>query len=170
MRDSLRSSFDDEQAFHAEAVTRLQDECTKIQKRIDQMYLDKLDGVIDTSFFERHAGEWRERQRALRHQIEDHERANQAYLDEGIMLLELAHEARRLFAGQPPDEQRKLLGFLLLNSTWAAGKLSVTWRQPFDIIAEWSIHQDRNSGVEGASEETPSCLVIPTGFEPVLAR
>ncbi len=170
MRDALRSSFDDEQAHHAQAVSRLEEECAKIQKRIDQMYLDKLDGVIDSAFFDRHATEWRDRQRVLRHQIEDHERANQAYLDEGIILLELAHEAPRLFAGQPPDEQRKLLGYLLLNSTWAAGKLSVTWRQPFDIIAECANPENRNSGVEGGAEATPSCLVIPTGFEPVLAR
>ena len=69
MRDALRSSFDDEQAHHAQAVSRLEEECAKIQKRIDQMYLDKLDGVIDSAFFDRHATEWRDRQRALRHQI-----------------------------------------------------------------------------------------------------
>jgi hypothetical protein len=50
-------------------VSRLEEECAKIQKRIDQMYLDKLDGVIDSAFFDRHATEWRDRQRALRHQI-----------------------------------------------------------------------------------------------------
>ena len=170
MRDSLRSSFDDEQAYHSQAVGRLEEECAKIQKRIDQMYLDKLDGVIDTAFFDRHATEWRDRQRALRHQIEDHENANQTYLDEGIILLELAHEAPRLFAGQPPDEQQKLLKFVLQNSTWAAGKLTMTWRQPFDILAESANLEDRNSGVEGGSEETPSCLVIPRGIEPLLAR
>ncbi|MDP2314883.1 MAG: recombinase family protein [Pseudomonadota bacterium] len=170
MRDSLRSSFDDEQAYHSEAVTRLQDECTKIQKRIDQMYLDKLDGVVDADFFTRHSGEWREKQRALRHQIEDHERANQAYLDEGIMLLELAHEAPRMFAGQPPDEQRKLLGFLLLNSTWANGTLTVTWRQPFSLIAESDIARRNEGAAPEGSEATPSCLVIPTGFEPVSPR
>ena len=84
--------------------------------------------AFDTAFFDRHATDWRATQRALRHQIEDHENANQSYLDEGIMLLELAHEAPRLFAGQPPNEQRKLLGFVLLNSTWAARKLSITWK------------------------------------------
>lgn len=67
MRDSLRSSFGDEQAFHAEAVARLEGECATIQRRIDQMYLDKLDGVIDAAFFERHSTEWRAKQRALRH-------------------------------------------------------------------------------------------------------
>ena len=169
MRDSLRSSFDDEQEYHAEAVKRLEDECAKIQKRIDQMYLDKLDGMIDTAFFERHAGEWRERQRALRHKIEDHERANQAYLDEGILLLELAHEAPRLFEGQPPAEQQRLLKFVLQNSTWADEKLNVTWRQPFDILAESSKSADRNSGGLDLSGAPPSCLVIPTGIEPVLS-
>ncbi len=170
MRDSLRSSFDDEQAFHSQAVARLEDECANIQKRIDQMYLDKLDGVVDVAFFDRHATEWRDRQRALRHQIEDHENANQSYLEEGVMLLEVAHEAPRLFAGQPPDEQKKLLNFVVLNSTWAAGKLTVTWRQPFDLLAESPKPAEPNSEVEGGSEETPSCLVIPRRIELLLAR
>jgi site-specific DNA recombinase len=170
MRDALRSSFDDEQAHHSEAVSRLELECAKVQKRIDQMYLDKLDGLIDAAFFERHASEWRERQRTLRHQIGDHESANHSYLEEGVMLLELAHEATRLFEGQPPEEQRSLLGFVLSNSSWANGELNVEWRQPFDIIAEWNDERQKREPASDMSEAGPSCLVIPTGFEPVSPR
>jgi site-specific DNA recombinase len=170
MREALRSSFGDEQRHHTEAVARLEAECTKLQKRIDQMYLDKLDGLIDAAFFERHAADWREAQRALRGQIEGHRSANQNYLDEGVMLLELAHEAPRLFEGQPAEEQRRLLGFMVSNSKFANGKLTVEWRRPFDLLTEsGGAHNDEGPSSE-RSEEGPSYLVTPTGFEPVSPR
>lgn len=42
----------------------------------------------------------------------------------------------RLFAKQEPHEQRRLLNFVLSNSTWKNGELKPTYRQPFDLIAE----------------------------------
>ncbi|HVT28216.1 MAG TPA: hypothetical protein VHE81_09390 [Lacipirellulaceae bacterium] len=41
-----------------------------------------------------------------------------------------------MFAAQPAKEKRSLLNFLLSNSTWAAGKLTVEFKEPFDILAE----------------------------------
>lgn len=45
--DALRTSHVDEQRFHEEAVNRLQDRYNRLQKRLDAMYDDKLDGRID---------------------------------------------------------------------------------------------------------------------------
>ena len=39
----------DEKRFREESIARLQTEYTKIQKRIDAMYVDKLDGRIERS-------------------------------------------------------------------------------------------------------------------------
>lgn len=77
------------------------------------------------------------------------------------MLLELAHDAPRLFVGQPPDEQRQLLKFLVLNSTWKTGKLTVSWRQPFNIIADLATDRRKEGAASDPSETTP------TGFKPV---
>lgn len=168
MRAALRSSHEDEEKFHREAVARLEDACARLQKRIDAMYLDKLDGVIDGPFFERHASEWREEQRRTRRLIVEHETANQSYMEEGILLLELAHEAGRLFAKQPADEQRKLLLFLLSNSEFGEGALTVHWRQPFDILAESRGPGSEDGGANSVESAPPSRLVVPRGFEPLL--
>ncbi|MBV8457692.1 MAG: hypothetical protein JO122_13875 [Acetobacteraceae bacterium] len=60
---------------------------------------------------------------------------NQSYLDEGVQLLELAQSARRLFDRQEPREKRRLLDFVVSNCSWKAGELSVSFKQPFDILA-----------------------------------
>ena len=62
--------------------------------------------------------------------------ADESYLDDGVKLLELAMDARRLFEQQEPREKRKLLDFLLSNSTWKDGRLHPNFKQPFDLIAD----------------------------------
>ena len=42
---SLRNSQADQQRYRTESVQRLEEECARLQRRLDAMYLDKLDGV-----------------------------------------------------------------------------------------------------------------------------
>jgi len=70
---------------------------------------------------------------------------NRSYIEDGIRILELAKNARNLFNRQSAAEKRKLLDFVVSNSTWRDGKLASTYRQPFDLIAETAL---RSEGVE----------------------
>ncbi len=134
MRDALRASHADEKNEHEAAVGRLRAEYDRLQGRIHAMYVDKLDGKIDGAFFERMSAEWRvEQDRCLR-EIERHHLAEQSYLEEGVRLLELARNARRLFEKQEPREKRRLLNFVVSNCTWKGGRLGATLCQPFDFF------------------------------------
>ena len=64
------------------------------------MYIDKLDGKIGGEFFDRMALQWREEQSRCLRDIERHQGADQSYMDEGVQLLELARNAKRLFASR----------------------------------------------------------------------
>ena len=57
-------------------------------------------------------------------------------MDEGVRLLELARNARRLFEKQEAREKRRLLDFLVSNCSWRDGKLKADFRQPFDLLAD----------------------------------
>lgn len=70
------------------------------------------------------------------HEITRHQAADRSYLEEGARLIDLVHGSQRLFAKQAPREQRRLLNFVLSDSTWKNGELAVTYRQPFELIAE----------------------------------
>jgi site-specific DNA recombinase len=132
---ALRHSHGDERRFHEGAIGRLQTEYQRLQDRLDAMYIDKLDGRVDTAFFDRKATEWRAEQSQVSRTIEEHHRANKTYLDEGIQLLDLARRAHSLFRKQVAAEKRRLLNFVLSNGIWKSGELSVTYRQPFEMLA-----------------------------------
>ena len=147
---ALRVSHGDEKQHHDDAIRRIQAECDRLQDRIDAMYVDKLDGRIDTDFFDRKATEWRDEQQNLLELIREHQDANQTYLDEGIQLLELAQMAGKLFRQQSSTEKRRLLNFVLSNSTWKDGRLTAEYRQPFDLLAKNVIAFETKKQTEGS--------------------
>jgi hypothetical protein len=151
--EALRQSHADEKRCHEEAVARLQAEYQRLQNRLDVMYIDKLDGKIDAAFYDQKASEWRVEQSRILDAVAGHHHANQAYLDEGVKLLELAGRAADLFAKQEPREKRRLLDFVLSNSTWTNEELQPHFRQPFDMIADAATACAEKKLAGGASGE-----------------
>jgi hypothetical protein len=148
---ALKGSYSDERKVHEQAISRLQQEHKRIQDRIDEMYLDKLDGRINAHFFDRKSAEWRAESARISCDIQAHRTANQNYVVEGIRLLELARRASDLFENQPAVEKRRLLNFVLSNCTWKEGQLTAQYRQPFDILAV-AVAADQRARAAGLQE------------------
>jgi len=136
VREALYSSHADERREHEEAIRRLQAEHKRIGDRINAMYLDKLDGRVDGTFFDKTSAEWRQEQNRCLREIERHQSAEQSYMDEGIQILELARNAQKLFERQQPRQKRRLLNFVLSNCSWEDGRVVANFRQPFDLLAQ----------------------------------
>lgn len=141
VREALHASHADERGEHEGAIRRHQAEYKRLDERVHAMYVDKLDGLVDASFFEKMSSQWREEQNRCLREIERHQAADQSFMEEGFQLLELAQNAQRLFAKQEPREKRRLLNFLLSNCVWDEGEVVATFRQPFDLLAETAVWQ-----------------------------
>jgi hypothetical protein len=139
VREALHASHADETREHEAAVTGLQTQQKRLQHRLEAIYIDKLDGKVDTILYDRMSGDWRAEQARCLREIERHQAANTSYMDEGVQLLELAQNAQRLFEKQEPREKRRLLNFVVSNCTWRGGELAFTFRQPFDLVAETAL-------------------------------
>jgi hypothetical protein len=114
---------------------RHQAEHKRLQDRINAKYVDKLDGLVDTAFYEM-SNQWRHEQNRCQREIERHQNADKSCRDEGVALLDLARNAQILFAKQEPREKRRLLNFVLSNCTWEDGEVATNVIQPFDIFVE----------------------------------
>jgi site-specific DNA recombinase len=132
----LHQSHADERKEHDEAVARLQAEYDRLTQRLRAMYVDKLDGRIDNAMYDKMSAEWRKEQDRCLREMGWHQTAERSYMEEGVTLLTLAKDAQRLFENRPPADKRRLLNFVLSNSTWRDGELQATFRQPFNLIAE----------------------------------
>jgi len=136
---ALKESQGDQKQFHDEAVARLQAEYTRIDHRLQAMYVDKLDGNINLPFYERQSSEWHLEMERIQAKIADHREAQKSYFDEGVMILELASRSRELFLEADAARRNRLLTFVLSNCSWKGGQLSATYRPPFDLISERAV-------------------------------
>jgi site-specific DNA recombinase len=132
---ALKESHKDETAYYQENLIRLQTELKKIKNRLDQLYIDKLDGKVSEAFWLEKSQQWEIDQNRLVQQLQSHQRADRKYYEDGFKLLELASRAHKLYAKQPPEEKNKFLRILLSNCTLEGGTLRPIYKKPFDILA-----------------------------------
>ncbi len=132
--DAVLESDWTEQATREQAIKRLQARYEQIQARIETMYQDRLDGRIDTKFFDSHAAEWRCEQETILGKIRDIQSAAPAPVDQAIDMLQLTSRAAELFLAQPAHEQRHLLRVVMEKAAWQDGTLRATLFEPFEIL------------------------------------
>ena len=133
--EALRASHADEKAHRDQMIASLRRSYDRIKNRLDQMYVDKLDGKISEGFFESKKTEWAAEQNKILANLEAHQNANVNYLEKGVEILELAHKAHSLYLAQIPHEQRRILDCVLSNCTFSEGQITTTYRKPFDSLA-----------------------------------
>lgn len=160
VREALFASHADKRREQEEAIARLRAEWERLQKRLDAMYVDKLDGRVDGAFFERMSAEWRADLARCQREIDRHQEADRSYMDEGVRILELARNAQRLFARQEPRQKRRLLNFVLSNCSWEDGAIVATFRQPFDLLAQ-TVATQATDKAAGMASSRPSAKWLP---------
>jgi site-specific DNA recombinase len=146
LKTALRSSHKDEQRFHHAAITRLTKQYAALQRKLDVLYEDRLEGRLSVERYEEKANGFREEMAHARAELARHEKADRSYTEEGIALLELAGMALELYESQDAGERRRMLDFLCLNSEFRGDSIVVQWRKPFDVLAE-SIEAKNEKGV-----------------------
>jgi DNA invertase Pin-like site-specific DNA recombinase len=148
MGETLRSVTAKDRDDHRQAVRRLEQEGARLEHRLEQMYVDKLDGRVTEAFFDRQSEGWRREQDQILATIAQHRDGAQTdrYLEDGVQLLALAQRAAGLFERQPPAEKRRLLNFLLSNCSWKEGTLHAEFRQPFDMLSITAIPPSGSAG------------------------
>ena len=162
IREALRQSREEKAAFHNREIKKLHAEYEKLQHRIDQIYLDKLDGEIEDAFYKRSTKAWRAEQGQIEDRIRRHRKADENYVEQGIKLLELAENSADIYRTKGQDARAELLRFIIPDSILEHDTVRPVFKPPFDII--WQIAQDARKAapeIEKAAEITPAaCLLL----------
>jgi site-specific DNA recombinase len=150
LEKSLLTDRGREATVKQEQEQRLQQRLSSVRNRIDQAYLDKLDGKITEELWSRKSPEWQAEEQQI--QMAMHALADikpERMLD-AVRILELANKAYFLYVKQSPAEKAKLLGLVLSNCAIDAASIYPTYRKPFDVIfasaknGEWRARRDSN--------------------------
>jgi len=136
IKEALKLSHKDEKEFHDTQIKNLQSQYERIQKRLEKIYIDKLDEIVTDDFFKKMSKQWNKEQEEILKQIEKHQKANMNYYEQGIIILELSQKLYSSWKKHKNEGKRKILDLLLSNCTLNAGKLYPTYRRPFNMLAK----------------------------------
>ena len=95
-----RSSKEDQEGTkkkQTDRLIKLEDQYSKLQRRLDLMCEDKLDGRIDQEFYERKSKDWKQQQVESSRQTLGLERSDKSCLSDGVQLLKPAQRAVILY-------------------------------------------------------------------------
>jgi site-specific DNA recombinase len=117
MRMVLRSSSEEEQAYHHEIVDRLRQQIGLTERKIDTLYDHFLEGKVDESFHDRKRDQLMVRLRELNNTLNQHLHANHSYQERGLLILEIARNVSTFYKAQNDDTKREVLRIVLSNLT-----------------------------------------------------
>jgi site-specific DNA recombinase len=113
---------------------RLRNRLGQVRSRIEQAYLDKLDGKITEAFWGAKSSEWNQEEQQILMAMQRLEQRSPEKIMGAVRTLELANKAYFLYLRQPPAEKAKLLRIVLSNCKIDALSVDPTYRKPFDLI------------------------------------
>lgn len=133
----LRGIHTSESKFHRESLSALRREQDKIQRRMSQIYDDKLDRIIDEAMYLERVSEYKARQHEILDEMKRHEVADQNFHVTANMVLKLAARARELFESSEVGEKRQLLNFVFQNLQLRDVSLSAQVHEPFNMMMDY---------------------------------
>ncbi len=131
----MKTSFETEKEFRSKEVAKLRREHKRLQDRLDQTYVDKIDGRISTEFWRKTHDRWVTEQNRISNRIDEVTQANRNYYEQGVEFLELAQAAQSLYLSMSMQNKGQLLRKILSNCIIKKGTLCPTYSNPFDLIA-----------------------------------
>jgi site-specific DNA recombinase len=120
---------------------RVQQRLTSVRKRLDQAYLDKLDGKITEELWIRKSAEWQAEEQQIQTAIRALGESKPGRMLGAVKILELANKAYFLYVRQSPSEKAKLLNLVLSNRSIDAISIYPTYRKPFEVILPRALEQ-----------------------------
>ncbi len=133
---ALKKSLSEKREGQDKAFEALVAEQTRIKKRMDAMYEDRLDRRIAETYYDQKFSEYTKQLQDIEERIGKHNRADISYYDFGRRILELAENAEELMKIANPQEKRELTQFLLSNSVIKDGEPIFSLKKPYSAIAK----------------------------------
>ena len=131
---ALKESHKDEINYHTSRQNELNQRLKRVQRRIETLYDDKLDSVIDAEFFENKNSKLLVEKENVLNDIEKLSNTNDEYYQDSIDIYKLSQNAFETYKKANVDAKRNLLrlvfGKMLLNE----GKLVYNYSKPFELL------------------------------------
>lgn len=133
---ALKQSLGNKREWQDTIYENLASERMTLKNRIDKMYEDRLDEKISDLRYNELTDKWNGRLEEIDKTMKKHDKADANYYDFGVKILELGRNAENLYKTAKPEQQRRLMQYLLSNSELFNQIPQFSLKLPFARIAK----------------------------------
>lgn len=135
--DVLKSENDNIQLFYKNAIKQTRDAYNRLQKKLDTLYEDRLDGRITVADYDKYVTKIKAEMDELDRKLVEFTNNDKSFVVTAEHLLRLASRAKELFESSQPQQKNKILRLLLANLTLNQKRLQLYLLKPFDgLVSE----------------------------------
>lgn len=171
IKKALKESHADAITFSTTARDELHKRFESVQRRLEALYDDKLDGKIAEDFYQRKFQQFSQEKDDILSAQQKHEGANKKYYELGSNIFDLSQRAKEIYLNKNRlnDDKRILLRLIFSNLTINADKLNVSYNKAFGILSEYSgIWNKKFEPEESGSDKRQKGTSVPS--RPILLR
>ncbi|KKR17720.1 MAG: Resolvase [Candidatus Levybacteria bacterium GW2011_GWC1_40_19] len=136
--ETLRNVHLGKSEFREEQVKKLSEEKEKYAKRIEEMYLDRLDGRITADGYDKMYKAFKLKIDEIDTKLFNLQKAEDDYYLTSEYILRLLQNAYNLFVSSEIEEKRQLLKLILQNSVLDGRLVKYSLLKPFDAILNYT--------------------------------
>ena len=136
IQKDLKNSHQGKKDYSSAVRTNLEQEYSKLEKRIEQMYDDKLDGCITEDEYNKRFQRYRIEQKAIQDKLKKLHTADEDYYTTANYILNLSKRIPQLFESSKPEIKRRLINLVLSNPSINDATVCATIRKPFNRWAK----------------------------------
>jgi len=142
LKNKLKESHQEEITFRENALTALNNNLIQARTRLDKVYDDKVDGVIDEETYHRKRQQYLQELENLKDEIKRHEIADQKYVDFGCLVLDVANRAGEIYKVRNAGDKRYLINFVFSNLSLKDKNIQFSFRNIFQAIVNYQKTKD----------------------------
>ena len=139
--ETLKSTHDSKVEFRGQQFEKLTSEHEMYAKRIEKIYMDKLDGCITDDEYDRYSQSFREKLSEIDARLVLLQDAEDNYYVAAEYLLDLSKRAYDLFVSSELEQKRQLIKLVLQNPRIEGKTVKFEAQKPFDLLLDYNNHQ-----------------------------
>lgn len=137
IRKALKEIHRDEIDYYSNTINELNKRHEQVQKRLDNLYDDKLDGKITQDFYDRKFKQFSEEKTDIVKTIQKHSNANIKNYELGVNIFDLSQRAREIYLkARTIEDKRSLVSLVFGSLTLNEGILDAKVSKTFQVLAE----------------------------------
>lgn len=138
--------------YQEHATTEITKQIANLQKRIEQLYIDKCDGNVDDEFWNTTNKKWHAEKSELINQLQRMNKADEEFYNMCEMLLKFCKNAHNMFLSGTAEDKRFITSTVISNITYYDKKLDIELFPVFYTLSDLIKEEDKKFSTLELSE------------------